>query len=292
MKRIRSVTLVLLLIWGGLQWVQAQGTTTELKTSTDPQPIVSIYEENTNDVQNTNNANVKKNTQDITDAIAKQADFSFVYIPNQIYKVYCQEQRITDVQLQPGEAILYVGAGDTVRWMVDQEVSGAGETEQWHVYIKPLKSGLKTNFIINTNKHVYHLEVTATTWFTPIVNWSYPQEERAALLRQKAFEEKRDEETVGRFGLEDMSFEYKINASKSYDWKPQLIFDDGLKTYIQMPAKMKSSEAPALFIKVENELQLVNYRVKNDYYIVDRLFEEAELRNGKEIVRIKKLHKK
>ena len=48
---------------------------------------------------------------------------------------------------------------------------------------------------------------------------------------------------------------------------------------------MKSGEAPALFVKDDEGVNLVNYRVKDNYYIVDRLFNQAELRCGlKEIV--------
>lgn len=55
---------------------------------------------------------------------------------------------------------------------------------------------------------------------------------------------------------------------------------------------MKSGEAPALFVKEGKELMLVNYRVKNNYYIVDRLFDEAELRCGpKEVIVIKKIYR-
>lgn len=285
MKRAWAIALILVLVTIGSQWTGAKANESNSKETNR----VEVKSESINDTQKI--ASVKENTQDISDAIANQASLTFVYIPNQIYKVYCQEQRITDVQLQPGEEIIYVGAGDTVRWVVDQEVSGSGETMQWHVYIKPLKAGIKTNFIINTNKHIYHLEVVATNWYTPIVNWCYPREERAALIRQRAAQERRAEETIARFQLNDLNFEYKIVSSRSYRWKPQMVFDDGVKTYIQMPPSMKSSEAPALFIKDDDGLQLVNYRVRNDYYIVDRLFEEAELRNGKEIVRIKKTDK-
>jgi type IV secretion system protein VirB9 len=73
-------------------------------------------------------------------------------------------------------------------------------------------------------------------------------------------------------------------------WTPAQVFDDGRKTFIRFPAAMLDREAPALFVvSSTNETQLVNYRVKNDYYVVDRLIEQAELRVGQkdqEIVRI------
>jgi len=59
------------------------------------------------------------------------------------------------------------------------------------------------------------------------------------------------------------------------------VFDDGQKTFIQFPDALTTSEAPALFITSrEGTTQLVNYRVKGTYYIVDRLFDRAELRVG------------
>jgi type IV secretion system protein VirB9 len=53
---------------------------------------------------------------------------------------------------------------------------------------------------------------------------------------------------------------------------------------------MLNREAPVLFVLASSgDVQVVNYRVRNDYYVVDRLFERAELRLGQkdqEIVRI------
>jgi hypothetical protein len=60
-------------------------------------------------------------------------------------------------------------------------------------------------------------------------------------------------------------------------------FDDGSKVYIEMPGGIAQGEAPPLFvIGPEGDGQLVNYRVKQNYYIVDRLFAAAELRMGGE----------
>jgi len=48
-----------------------------------------------------------------------------------------------------------------------------------------------------------------------------------------------------------------------------------------------TSEAPPLFLSDENGSgQLVNYRVKQNYYVVDRLFDRAELRLGDTVVGI------
>jgi len=81
---------------------------------------------------------------------------------------------------------------------------------------------------------------------------------------------------------ERLNFKYKIKPDDDYSWTPVRVFDDGRKTYIQMGTEMKHTEAPVLFVEGKEGLNLVNYRVKGDYYIVDRLFKAAELRCGKD----------
>jgi P-type conjugative transfer protein TrbG len=249
--------------------------------------VIDKAAENYDDAQLTTKKAVIKNTQDVPDAMQSSALFSYPYIPNQIYRIYCHDERLTDVQMQPGEEILFIGGGDTTRWQVDKDISGSGDNKQWHIYIKPLQVSLKTNFIINTNKHCYHIEAVATNFYTPIISWTYPTEERAAFLRQQAEIQTKQDQITGEFDLEEMNFAYKIDGRK-YPWKPVMVFDDGTHTYIQMPGSMKSDEAPAIFIKNGKELQLVNFRVRNGYYIVDRVFAEAEMRVGKDSVRIKR----
>jgi type IV secretion system protein VirB9 len=64
---------------------------------------------------------------------------------------------------------------------------------------------------------------------------------------------------------------------------PKEVFDDGQKTYINFPESIGTTEAPPLFIRNgDSEADLVNYRVKGHFYIVDRLFDHAELRVGKD----------
>ena len=57
-----------------------------------------------------------------------------------------------------------------------------------------------------------------------------------------------------------------------------------------MPRSLAQGEAPPLFvIGAEGDGQLVNYRMRQNYYIVDRLFGAAELRLGsdsQQVVRI------
>ena len=71
---------------------------------------------------------------------------------------------------------------------------------------------------------------------------------------------------------------YKIVDKQKADWRPDAVFDDGVKTYIKMPVRF--SETPAFYILLDRKETLVNYRVKGRYYVVDRLFDRAYLKVG------------
>jgi type IV secretion system protein VirB9 len=56
------------------------------------------------------------------------------------------------------------------------------------------------------------------------------------------------------------------------------VFDDGSKTYVQMPTGVQNRQAPALvIIGQDGKGEMVNYRVKDRMYVVDRLFDRAQL---------------
>ena len=55
------------------------------------------------------------------------------------------------------------------------------------------------------------------------------------------------------------------------------------KNYIEFPLNLGTTNAPPLFIiGQDNKADLVNYRVKGHFYIVDRLFDRAQLRVGED----------
>ena len=84
---------------------------------------------------------------------------------------------------------------------------------------------------------------------------------------------------------------YRIWGDKPA-WRPIRVFDVGRQTFVEFPASIAVGEAPPLFVVRDNgEAQLVNYRVSGRVYVVDRLFDAAELRLGgrrQKIVRIER----
>ncbi len=201
----------------------------------------------------------------------------YSYKEGDVYEVYTAVDRVTDLELKAGENLSNAPvAGDTVRWKISIVKSGVQSKEVTHVILKPLDTDLETNFILITDKHTYQIRAISADWYMPSVSWNYPQEEDAELLLTTSRQAVNE---VVQASPEALRFDYDVEGD-SYDWKPIRVFDDGAKTYLQMPKTLRVTEAPALFIVESDEPMLVNYRVKGDYYIVDRLFERAELRVG------------
>ncbi len=195
-----------------------------------------------------------------------------------VYEVHAGVDHVTDIELEPGEAITSAPtSGDTVRWSIAAMQSGGPPNEITHLVIKPLEENIETNIIVTTNRRVYHLRARSGEFHMPAISWNYPGNNAAAmaeLLRKRQSEEHIE------IAPEQLDFDYKVKGD-SYPWKPAAVFDDGKKTYLRMPASMRVAEAPVLFvISEDSDSTLVNYRVKGDFYIVDRLFDEAELRVG------------
>ncbi|CAM3664017.1 P-type conjugative transfer protein TrbG [Castellaniella denitrificans] len=197
-----------------------------------------------------------------------------------LYQVYAAVGRVTVVSLQPGEELVTVAAGDTVRWIVGDTSSGSGAALRVNVLVKPIRSGLKTNLVITTSRRTYLLELASTekTWMAS-VSWEYPRDRMLALQRQAQAASAAAPVDSG-LSLENLRFRYAVSGSNP-PWKPLRAFDDGQKVYIQFPAGIAQGELPPLFvIGAEGDGQLVNYRFRAPYYIVDRLFGAAELRLG------------
>ncbi len=213
------------------------------------------------------------------------------YSDGALYQVYTSPGRVTAINLQTGEELVTVAAGDTVRWIVGDTSSGSGDELRTSVLVKPTRVDLKTNLVITTTRRTYLIELTSTeqAWMAS-VSWDYPKDRMLALQR-RAMAAKTAAPVDDGLRLEQLRFRYAISGS-SPPWKPLRAFDDGRKVYIQFPAGIAQGELPPLFvIGSEGDGQLVNYRFRSPYYIVDRLFGAAELRLGADkgdVVRIER----
>ena len=203
----------------------------------------------------------------------------YPYTKGALYQLYGAPEQVTDIALQAGEQLISISAGDTVRWIVGDTTSGYGDKEQVHVLVKPIAPGLTTNLVITTDIRAYHLEMRSfNETYMAAVSWRYPQTE---LVSKRSSDRPMRSPTIERgLAIASLKFRYEIDGDKPH-WRPTRAFDDGEKVYIQFPDNISQGEAPPLFVVGEGEIsELVNYRVKGAFYIVDRLFAAAELRHG------------
>ena len=213
----------------------------------------------------------------------------YPYSEGTIFLAYAAPGLVTDIVLQPGETLIAVASGDTARWVIGDTTSGSGEAKQTHVLVKPFSGGLVTNLVITTDRRAYHIRLvsTATTALSSM-RWTYPQDELLP-LRRKAEAASAAAPVASGLSVEALHFNYAISGDKPI-WRPVRAFDDGQKTYVEFPASLGSSEAPPLFlVDRDGKAELVNYRLSGRFYVVDRIFDAAELRLGlkkQQVVRI------
>jgi hypothetical protein len=134
--------------------------------------------------------------------------------------------------------------------------------------------------VITTDRRTYHLALTSVRSVgMSALAWTYPQDALLAIKRSQEAVAAAAPVAAG-LDLDQLYFNYAISGDTPR-WRPLCAFDDGRQTYIEFPASLAVGEAPPLFlVGAKGEAQLVNYRLRGRYYVVDRLFDVAELRLG------------
>jgi len=239
--------------------------------------------------------------------------------PAEIPSIVCAVLQVTDVALEPGEAITSVSTGDNLRWSVEAVVSGEGAAQQPHLIIKPFDRGLATSVIVTTTRRTYRLTLRSTDQqYMHAVSFTYPSEpekqatpapEQKAKVNVALTEEvdpptpekkmahkpsgdlprgkvRPDPPGGPQFTQEPDS--YRISGNPR--WRPINVYNDGRKTYVVMTEEMTKTEAPAMLVLRRNnylfgyDKVLANYRVQHKTYIVDTVFDRAILVSGRDKV--------
>lgn len=207
------------------------------------------------------------------DAINAQGSSTmvFAYAPNQLYKIYCRRGFVTDLAFKKGEAITYIGGGDTSGWAVSQTtVDGTA-----HLFIKPTVETSTTNMIVATSRRSYHILLNSSDWYNPMVMWNYADEpEQEGFLAAKQAEKPA---TVAVTDIEALDHAFKVSG-RNQEYMPAVVYSDGKRTYLEFE-KLPKKQVP-LFVqqKGERTMTIMNYRQKGNLYIVDGTFQKAQLR--------------
>ncbi|SPU55262.1 conjugal transfer protein TrbG [Brevundimonas vesicularis] len=219
----------------------------------------------------------------------------FAWSPGRVFEVWTAPLRVTTLTLGAGETLVSKAAGDTVRWQIGETTSGEGAGQRTHVLLKPLQRGLETNLVLTTNRRVYFIDLKSgdASGFNAAIAWDTGAMDPPARAPIAEAAEIRVSDPVAMpEGPIDARYRIEPQGRRAR-WTPASVFNDGQRTFIAFDPDLQIDEAPALFvIAADGETQMVNYRQAGGLFIVDRVFDRAELRLGDrrpQVVRIRRL---
>lgn len=203
-------------------------------------------------------------------------------------KITCQPLQLCDIQLEAGEVIKGLMIGDSVRWnegdgTVPIVYSGGDTKPLPHVVLKPTDAGLETTLLITTDKRTYYIKLySSNSVNVSRVGFYYPGEQIQQVENQRQKNESTDNLVLSEDNLvnpRDMHFSYTVSGDTSAPFNPTQVFDDGHHVYIQMQSAISSKDLPAFYVLAPDgdTLQLVNFRYKAPFYIIDKIFDKGVL---------------
>lgn len=232
------------------------------------------------------------------------------YDPDATYLVLAKPKAVTHLQFAANEVIRSVAAGDTSSFELTPT------KDRHHIFIKPKWDDMETSMTVLTDQRTYQFVLRSTgegkKWHQR-VSWIYASEMLLALpesdvaqgdaapaapaparLPEPAQADPTAAAAAAPAGVpgikpDSLRFSYEVSGDASF--KPSVVFDDGRFTYYKLPQDIQ--ELPALFAVIDgNDYSLVNFEVKGQYLVAQRLMPQAVLKLGRAEVRITKLEPK
>jgi P-type conjugative transfer protein TrbG len=227
--------------------------------------------------------------------VLEHGDFVQVPFGHQVPVMRCAPLRVCLIELEEGELVLNTMTGDAVRWILDRAEAGPrGATTV--IVAKPTACNLTTNLVITTDRRIYQITLDAPPCkardgqnphepFTRLLRFYYPDDlvrtwNRAAAARRTAAAEEARGLTPLAAGASpaSLNFNYRWTRSRKFPWAPVAVFDDAVHTYIRLPGSGAGQEAPVLFlIDAQGGMALLNYAVRGQTWVTDRVFDRAAL---------------
>ena len=215
--------------------------------------------------------------------------------------LHCAPLRVSAIELEEGETVLGKSTGDSERWAVAVTAAGPrGRTPL--VVVKPSTcDATTTNLLLSTDRRIYDVTldspgcrkadggedegVNPKAPFTRLLRFYYPDELVTALASAEQLDRLRTETDARNrtplaapAPLTSLNFDYRWDSSSGFPWAPLQVFDDGAHVYIHFPVEARDREAPLLFLLDEKgATSILNFAVRGDFYVTDRVFERAAL---------------
>lgn len=204
----------------------------------------------------------------------------------------CSLLHVCDIALEPNETVVDLKVGDSTRWIIERTASGSAQGMIEHIIVKPTDIGLQSNLRIYTDKRTYYLDLSSSDKeFMPQISFIYPEQALQNFAQIKSdLMNKLKTRTIATNSEQDpvlidnLDFSYHYSGDESL--YPIRTFNDGKKTYLQMPPKLMNSTLPALVVVngthlfSEDDIAVTNYRIKDNKFIIDGLPEHIRLMSG------------
>lgn len=212
----------------------------------------------------------------------------YAYTPDVVYELPITVGMHTHLEMGKDESLIETPTiGETIQWRITGN--------EKNLYIKALQPNVRTSLTLITTKRTYQFELVSTTDSAKRVQkayFQYPEAEEAIALNLKKYEIAKNQEdarieslNVGQaVSPESLNFSYKVVGDSSF--KPNAVYDDGKFTFFRLNG---SQDLPAIFILADgskNKLIPVNYTVKKDQVIVDRIANIFILKLGNQEIKI------
>lgn len=211
--------------------------------------------------------------------IGKEKRFrAYIYNPNEVYRYIGYYLAQSYIEFEKGEVVKTISMGDTTAWQTI--------VMENKLFLKPVGSYPDTNMTVMTNKRTYHFELDAVETASSIsddilfyVKFMYPESDDKNIVIFNTTSTRDDKPDLR--DLSKYNFNYEFSGSPSI--APIKIFDDGEFTYIEF--EDKNAEVPAIFsVNSAGYENLVNFRVVDNYIVIEQVNSQFTLRSSEDIV--------
>ena len=194
------------------------------------------------------------------------------YEPDAIYRLKAYVGYQIDLEFEPGESFVSLGAGDM------ESITFAAQAN--HVFIKPRAIGAETNITILTNLRAYQFDyVVGSAPPAPDLRdviyafrFTYPSV-RAQTKATDLLERKLASASEQR----PHNLDYRYCGSSAL--KPESAWDDGVQTHLRFGPRQ---ELPAVFVRNDDGSEsLVNFALQGGDVVVQRVARQFIARRGR-----------
>jgi len=196
------------------------------------------------------------------------------YDADQVYRLRGFIGYQIDLQFEPGEKFVGIGAGDM------EGLSYFGQDN--HLFLKPKAANVATNLTVITNRRLYQFDYAVLPQrpsagdpnVTYVLRFTYSQAQPG--LDPDATARQIDSELTNASSRRRQNFDYWYCGDRSL--RPVLAADDGVQTRMRFAA---NADLPAIFVRGDDDSEsLLNYTMDNGDVIIHRIARRFSLRRG------------